>query len=183
MALSDSVKMMGIWVTTFLLARLQVKKNPWLGRTCSESEVTQCAGSRIVPRSWTCSLSPAPHSHPCAGVHCTWVSFRANSLGGHDVSQTIVMIWVKNNPSQSSSTTKASRLCACTTRHSAPLTQSCAGTEAENCVKVPLSWALKCDWQGTEFKPCRFSHSHAAEFFKSTSHLNNSTGNPWLVLQ
>lgn len=113
----------------------RLKKNTWLGRTCSESEVTQCAGSKIVPRSWTCSLSPAPHSHPCAEVHCTWVSFHANSLGDHSVSQTIVMIWVKNNPSLTNSTTKASRLCICTMRHICSFDTVLCTDRAENCVR------------------------------------------------
>lgn len=65
----------------------RLKKNTWLGRTCSESEVTQCAGSKTVPRSWTRSLPPAPLSHPCAGVHCNEFPFMSIPWG--------VMMWVR----------------------------------------------------------------------------------------
>lgn len=87
MALYDSVKMMGIWVTTFLLAWIQVKKKYLAGKNMQwEWSYTMC-WQQTVPRSWTHSLPPAPHSHPCAGVHCNEFPFMPIPWG--------VMMWVR----------------------------------------------------------------------------------------
>lgn len=99
MALYDSVKMMGIWVTTFLLAWIQVKKKYLAGKNMQwEWSYTMC-WQQNCPKKLNSQSSPSPSFSPLCRSSLQWVSFHANSLGGHDVSQTIVMIWVKNNPS------------------------------------------------------------------------------------
>lgn len=100
MSLYGSVKMMGIWVTAFLLACLQVKKKylAWEKHTVRvklhnvlAAKLSQEAELSAFPQPLVLTLGQEFAAHE--------LHFRANSLRSYDGSQTIVVIRIKNNPS------------------------------------------------------------------------------------
>lgn len=99
MSLYDSVKMMGIWVTTFLLACLQVKKIPGWEEHAVRVKLHNVLAAKL---SQEAELSAFPQPLILTLVQeftAHQLPFRADSLWGHNASQTIVMICIKNNPS------------------------------------------------------------------------------------
>lgn len=185
MALYDSVKMMGIWVTTFLLAWLQVKKNSGWEEHAVRVKLHNVLAAKL---SQEAELTAFPQPLILTLVQ----EFTAQEFPFMPIPWGVVMIWVRPllwsglkialpNPTPPPKPAD----CVFAPRDSWFLWHSAVHGQSRKLCRVPLSQALKwaCDWQGTEFKPCRSNHSHAAEFLKSTSHLNTSNGNPWLVLQ
>lgn len=100
MSLYDSDKIMGIWVTTFLLACLQATKKylAWKEHAARvrlhnvlAATLSQEADLSAFSQPLILTLVQEFTAHE--------LSFQTNSLWGHDASQTIVITQVKNNPS------------------------------------------------------------------------------------
>lgn len=113
----------------------RLKKNTWLGRTCSESEVTQCAGSKIVPKKLNLQPFPSPSFSPLcrSSLHMSFLS--CQFPGG-------VMMWVRpllwsglkiTLPNQVHH--QSQQIVYLHHKTLSSLTQCCARTEAENCVR------------------------------------------------
>lgn len=100
MSLYDSDKIMGIWVTAFLLACLQATEKylAW------KEQAARVRLHNVLAATLSQEADLSAFSQPLIltlvqEFTALELPFQANSLWGHDASQTIVITQVKNNPS------------------------------------------------------------------------------------